>query len=476
MAEVEAGPGAAADGMTSPAADALALPPADAMTSPAADAAEETGARPTERLPVAQLLQITLYWLGIAALQGGLGIAVQKRLPAMVPPGETGIYIAIQGLVILWVNILVQPTVGMLSDYTVSRWGRRKPYIAIGATLDVLFVIGFAFSNSYVSLVAFLALLQFSSNFAQGPFQGYVPDLVPEEQVGLASALLGAMQTVGFVIGGAVVTLTLLFGGDQPDYTIPTILVGLIEFATAMGTIRWVREGGRPRDRRGRSWLQIARSAWAVDILRERSFVALVLSRLMFFAGVNAFLGFWVIFLDRTMTLTNAEQGTLYPVTQLVIALLTAVATIPAARISDRVGRKPVIYVASGIGAAGLAVMALSPSFWVFLVGAAIVACASGTFLAVDWALMTDIIPKAASGRYMGISNIAVAAAGALAAAVVGPVMDAVGGPQQSADGPRAAYLAAVVFFILAAWFLRRVDPRPRTSLGPQPVPYPAQS
>ena len=63
--------------------------------------------------------------------------------------------------------------------------------------LDVVFLIGLATSQTFVALVAFVILLQFSSNFAQGPFQGYVPDLVPPQQVGLASALVGAMQTVG---------------------------------------------------------------------------------------------------------------------------------------------------------------------------------------------------------------------------------------------------------------------------------------
>ncbi|HEY5629350.1 MAG TPA: MFS transporter, partial [Candidatus Limnocylindrales bacterium] len=371
---------------------------------------DQEAARPTAFLPLRQLLQISLYWLGISAIQGGVAIAVQKRVPDMVPAGEAGTLLAIQGFFILWVNILVQPTVGMISDYTKSRWGRRKPYIAIGATLDVVFITGFALSNSFLSLVAFLALLQFSSNFAQGPFQGYVPDLVPDKQVGTASALLGAMQTVGYIVGGVVVSLALLTGGDHPDYTIPTIAVGIIEFATAMGTLRWVREGGQPRDRRGRSWFQVGKSAWATDILRERSFVFLVLSRLMFFAGVNALLAWFVIFLDRTMHLPIPDQGVLYPLTQVVVALVTALATIPSARISDRVGRKPVIYVACLVGGFGLLVMAVSPNFWVFLVGAAILGSASGTFLAVDWALMTDIIPKAASGRYMGISNIAVAA------------------------------------------------------------------
>src|SRR5665811_2056007 len=130
---------------------------------------DEDAERPTERLPLRQLVQISLYWLGINAIMGGIGIAIQERVPGMVPAGEKGMFLALQGYLILGVNIVVQPTIGMISDYTQSRWGRRKPYIAIGATLDVVFIIGLATSSTYVALVAFLFLLQFSSNFAQGP-------------------------------------------------------------------------------------------------------------------------------------------------------------------------------------------------------------------------------------------------------------------------------------------------------------------
>jgi MFS family permease len=426
---------------------------------------DEDAARPIEALPLRQLLQISLYWLGINAIMGGINIAVVERVSVMFP-ADKGFYLALQGFVILWVNILVQPTVGMISDYTRSRWGRRKPYIAIGATLDVLFVIGLATANSYVVLVAFLFLLQFSSNFAQGPFQGYVPDLVPEKQVGLASAMVGAMQTVGFIVGGIVVSVAYILpkGPDgHSDFTIPTIAVAVIEFATAVGTVLWVREGGAPRDRRGRTWFEVARSAWALDILGERSFVFLVLSRLMFFAGINALLNWFLVFFNQTLHIPDSDKALLVPVTNIAVALVTVAATFPSARISDRIGRKPVIYASCGVGAVGLLVIALAPGYPVFLLGAMIIGLASGTFLAVDWALMTSIIPKAASGRYMGISNIAVAAAGTLAGWVVGPLVDIVGQHElQLPEGPRAGELAAVAFFVLAAVFLRYVDPRPR--------------
>ena len=41
----------------------------------------------------------------------------------------------------------------------------------------------------------------FSTNVARGPFQGYVPDLVSDKQVGLASAMVGLMQILGNVVG-----------------------------------------------------------------------------------------------------------------------------------------------------------------------------------------------------------------------------------------------------------------------------------
>ena len=436
------------------AVDAVAAAPATPVEG------DDLGARPTERLPLRQLFQLSVYWLGINSIWGGVGVFTQERIPDLVPVGQGGSYLALTGWLILPVVLAVQPTVGAISDYTISRWGRRKPYIAIGATLDVVFLIGLATSQTYLSVLAFLALLQFSSNFAQGPFQGYVPDLVPAEQVGLASALIGAMQTIGFVLGNGIVAYAAVTG----DYTIPLIVIGLVELATAVGTLVWVREGTAAKPRNGRSWISIARSAWGLDILRERSFVFLVLSRLMFIAGINVLLGFYVLFVTRVFGFNDDQKALWITVIGAVVAVFTAMATIPSGILSNRVGRKPLIYLAAAVGSVGLGVAALAPSPEVLLIGATLIGIGSGTFLAVDWALMTDIIPKASSGRFMGISNLAVGLAGPVAALVAGPIIDIVGGRAETGDGPRAAFLAGIAFFIGAAVFLRPVDPRPRES------------
>ena len=144
------------------------------------------------------------------------------------------------------------------------------------------------------------------------------------------------------------------------------------------------------------------------------------------------------------------------------VALGTVSSVVPAARISDRVGRKRVIWASCAVSAVGLAIVAGAPSLPFAFLGALLYGVSAGMFLAVDWALMTDIIPKASSGRYMGLSNVATASAGVLAIAVGGTLMDLVGGPGLDPSGPRAALWMAVGLIGLGALLLIPVDERRR--------------
>jgi MFS family permease len=433
------------------------------MHDPGGPASSDIGAdgRPTVLLPLSQLFQISIYWFGINAIWGALdGVILQERVPDLVDPGTGGSALAILKVLAVLMAIVIQPTVGTISDYTMSRWGRRKPYIAIGATLDVVFLLGIAYSQTFIAVIAFVVLLQFSSNFAQGPFQGYIPDLVGARQVALASALVGIMSVLGVVGGQAIASLG--YRSDPPDFTVPLIAVGVVEFLTMVGTVLWVREGRQARDREGRSWASVAAEAWGTDILRERSFVWLVASRLFFLMGVAIIYNLNVLYLERSLGLSDSDKGFWVPVTSLIIGLAIIVTSLPAAKLSDRIGRKAVIYGACVLGAAGMSILGIAPSVPVAEAGILCVAIGAGAFLAVDWALMTDIIPKASSGRYMGMSNVATASAGAFALVIGGPIIDVVGGPEETGAGPRAAITVGILFFVIAAALLRPVDQRRR--------------
>jgi MFS family permease len=356
------------------------------------------------------------------------------------------------------VALLVQPTVGSLSDYTITRWGRRKPYILVGSLFDVVFLVGIAASNSLAAIALFVVFLQFSSNVAQGPFQGYVPDLVPPHQVGLASSLVGLMQVMGQVAGftiGSIAAVT-------HNYFLATISLGALELTTMLGVVFRVNDGNVTKSRNGRSWLSVAREAWGTDVLRERSFLWLVGSRLLFLMGGAMLAALGPFYLHRTFGLDETQSGTTFIVVVGLVLIANISAVVPAGRLSDRVGRKRLLYTSFVLATAGMTLVTFAPALPVAFVGVFLFGLASGTFLAVDWALMTDIIPKASSGRYMGISNVATASASIFALALGGTLMDAVDQTVGGGAGPRAAYALAVLFFIVGGLLLRPVDERYR--------------
>ncbi|MCI0584571.1 MAG: MFS transporter [Chloroflexi bacterium] len=435
--------------------------------APAAD----PGDRPTEALPTSQLVRLSLYWLGLSSIFIGLTQILSGRIQydeasGLFSPGSEGQTLFLLNVAGALIAALVQPTVGSISDYTMTRWGRRKPYIFIGSLLDIVFLLGIASSNTVLAVAAFMVLLQVSANFAQGPFQGYVPDLVPPKQVGLASALVGLFQVLGNVLGfgiGAAAVAT-------NNFALGTMALGALEVVTMISVVWRVNEGKAARARDGRSWVAIGREAWGLDILAQRSFLWLVGSRWFVLMGANMLVNFALFYLAQTFALKQAETGLPNIALLGATVLGNVVAVIPAARVSDRIGRKPVIYAACAVGGLGMAIVAAAPVIPVAIAGAALFGAGSGMFLAVDWALMTDIIPKASSGRYMGISNVATATAGIFAVMTGGLLMDAMNAAMGYGSGPRFALALAVIYYVFGALLLKPVV-EPRRTASPTPRP-----
>ena len=267
------------------------------------------------------------------------------------------------------------PIAGSLSDYTTSRFGRRKGYIIAGATVDLVFIGGLSLiamaqpegwdgaalgSAPLLLTYALLFLgLQLSSNIAQGPYQGLVPDLVAEPQVGIASGLVGVMRTVGVVTGFVIMAL----GAANELWGAAFLLVGVVEIVLAILTFVFVDDGPPGQPRAGRSWTSIALSTWGLDLLRERSFLRMTLVRLLFLMGTGTFINISLLYVERVFAITDAGERTLLWLAAAGAGLAgTVLAAIPAARISDRTGRKPVVWAAALLAACGIGVLALAPS------------------------------------------------------------------------------------------------------------------
>jgi MFS family permease len=444
-------------------------------THTAADDRDEFG-RPKQALAVGQLLAVTAYWLAITVLWGAFTFSVIPRL--VESPGVLGSSThPLAGLAIglittagVLIAILVQPTMGAISDHTRSRLGRRKPYIIIGTFLDLLFLAfaAWAFWNeSYWAFVAAVALLQFSSNFAQGPYQGYIPDLVPGRQVGVASGLLGAANIAGNLLGPglAILFVAVLPGAlGFPEITLGLFAaIGLVELITMLITVFFVPD--RPAPPTTKTLRQRALGAWGTDLLAQRDYVWLLISRLFVLTALVSLQAFAVFFLENAHGMAPDEAQTAQFPLILTVAAAALLSAVPGGWISSRIGRKPVLYVAIALGIVGAAIIAIAPAYWMVVVAALPIGICSGVFLGVDWALMTDIIPKAESGRYMGISNIAVAGAGPIASTIGGVLVFAA---STAALGPELAYRSIFVLMaielVLGALALRHVTEPARTS------------
>jgi MFS family permease len=442
------------------------LEPPSAPT--AADDRDEFG-RPKTPLSWWHLLAVTAYWLAITVLWGAFTFSVIPRLvesPGVLGDSShplAGLAIGLITTAGVLIAILVQPTMGSISDNTRSRLGRRKPYILIGTALDLVFLAfaAWAFWNqNYWAFVGAVALLQFSSNFAQGPYQGYIPDLVPGRQVGVASGMLGAANIAGNLLGPglAILFVAVLPGAlGFPEITLGLfVAIALVEVITMLITVAFVPD--RPAPPTDKTLRQRALGAWGTDLLAHHDYVWLLISRALVLTALVSLQAFAVFFLENAHAMDpDSAQSSQFPII-LTVAVAALLSAVPGGWISSRVGRKPVLYVAIGLGVLGAVMIALGPEYWMVIAAAVPIGICSGVFLGVDWALMTDIIPKAESGRYMGISNIAVASAGPIASTVGGLV---VFGASLLAFGPDVAYRAIFVVMALeltlGAWALRRV-------------------
>jgi MFS family permease len=445
-------------------------------------ASQDAGRRPATLLPWPQLGLISVYWFGINAVWGAYEGFGQKQLELIVGKASWGSVSGPLELLGAIVAVLTVPTIGTVSDYTTSRFGRRKGYIITGAFFDLVFIGGLSLiamaqpagwdgeplaSTGTLVLYGLLFLgLQFSSNWAQGPYQGLVPDLVSERQVGTASGLVGVMRTVGLVAGFGIMAVGARFEAWGAAFA----SVGVLEFALAALTFRFVADGppGIPRD--GRSWTSISLAAWDPGILRERAFVRMTLVRFFFLMGAGTFINICLLYLERVFGVVDPDERSLLWMTALGLGLLgTIVAALVGARVSDRTGRKPVIWAAAAIASAGIALLAAAPSIPVALLGSFLLGAGSGAYVAVDWALMTEIIPLAASGRYMGIANIANSIATPVGLAIAGPIMDAFYRAGDVAMGPRVAVATGIVALAVASLILVGVHP-PRDPRDAEPI------
>lgn len=469
-------------------------------------------------------ITINIYWLGLTTLsQTVTPLVFPLLVQRFVGEAGKGTFFGTLRLWTLMVALLVQALMGMLSDRSSLRWGRRRPFIFVGTLADLVFIAAIGLSASlegmtgYWFLFAMAILLSAASNTAHGAVQGLIPDLVPEEQRGRFSGVkavfeipipviivaftVGPLIAAGNMWGGILVTMgiltlamlvTMLVREEPLQESLPLnwapflrlLLMTALFTAISLGMREVVKNVGRLTEGVGSAaglvvimgavglvgmaiavtlgvWASVRISIGNKAARANPSFTWWVVNRLAFFVGTTNLSGFAVYFLQGR--LGYAEEQAAGPASQLmmVVGVLILVSALPSGWLSDRFGHKRLVAISGVVAALGTLILLLSPSLTPIYIGGCLIGLATGLFFTANWALGTGLVPKEEAGRYLGISNLAGAGAGAVGAYIGGPIADyfTVRVPDQPGLGYVVLFAIYGLLFLLSVIALRKVRP-----------------
>jgi len=369
-------------------------------------------------------VKITVFGFALTALWSSLHtIVLPLRLLDFVPEALKNTYLGWLTFAGLVLAMLVQPVIGARSDRSGFKWGHRKPYILVGAVATLLLLPGIGLWSSYALIFVFYCLLQVATNTAQGPYQGFIPDLVPTNKRGRASGVKSLLEVLG---GAALVLLSGSFmdrysPGDQAYWLWLTLgVLGAVLLVATLVTLLAVRE--RPGTSAHRTPLlpDLVRS-FRINVKQEPDFVWFLVSRGMMAIPGVALQTFGQYYLRDVIGVANPASAVANLMVAVIVGLVVTVYL--TGRLSDRVGRRPIVVASGLLGAVGIMLLYFSPDLTMVLASGAVIGLANGALLSAAWALAADLAPRDAGARYLGLTNLALAAGSALAR-LIGPVID----------------------------------------------------
>ncbi|MCX6037578.1 MAG: MFS transporter, partial [Chloroflexi bacterium] len=338
------------------------------------------------------------------------------------------------------------------------------------------------------ALLIAVLLIQFSSNISHGPLQGLIPDLVPEDQRGRASAIKAIMEllplilvglTIARIVGAGhldwaifatgisllIVTLiTIIFVKETPLQEKPTTpfwppivrvlgMLGGIVIGAVAGLLGGVLVGGLV----GLITLIFAEKAMALSVgvgvggavamivavvtgvwagalgtlgkeaRQQSSFVWWIVNRLMFLAAATSIQGSIYYFVMYAFKLSNEAASNMTGSLTTIIGIFIVLTALASGWISDRIGRTRLVALSGIVAAMGNVLLLITiwvPNLAIVYIAGTIIGLATGLFMTANWALGTDLVPAGEAGRYLGISNLAGAGSGIIGAGIGGLVAD----------------------------------------------------
>ena len=476
-------------------------------------AVQPISAVPTARLSFGRLAAINAFWFGG-------GAHWQPIYISLIPVGATliagpnadlliGRVTAAGGIFALLTPILV----GWLSDRTVSRWGRRRPWMVAGTVLNIIGLGLLALSASQLTFVLAYLVVQLSNNAAGAAYTGVIPDVVRAEDRGRASGLLGTMNQLGTVVGVGLVGVTFkVYGDTRAGLLAGYGVVAIILVITLLITVVAVKEpriakSPSPLAGEGRGWgvaaiicaaaflvglialfaillaplgsllwpvVAVFIAAGIVTVLAARRLPALMAffqafrsndffwtfaTRALVTLGIFSILPFMELYFRDVVRTKDAGAASAFWLLAVIAGAI--IPSMVGGMLSDRTGRRKLfVYISSAMQAVVVSVLlfGLVRSLTVLYVLGILYGIGYGAYYAVDWALACDVLPnrEEAAGRDMALWHVSFTLPQVLAPAILAGFLHFLNEPGHQLLGLSSGHDLGFrfIFGSAALWFI----------------------
>ena len=318
--------------------------------------------------------------------------------------------------------IFGNPFFGKMSDRTSSRLGMRRPWMVIGLVGGSLGILVVALAPNIPVVLVGWCIAQLFFNALLAAMVAVLPDQVPVGQRGLVSGVLGVCMPIASVSGTFLVKL---FTGNQlAMFLVPCAIGGffILLFAVTLNDRRLAKA-----DKPAWSLREIA-STFYVNPRKSPDFAWAFASRFMFVLAYAFLITYQAYYLLEKIGSAEADVPQQIFLGTLVQSAVLVAASLIGGRLSDRTGRRKIfVFTASIVYGLALFVIAIASDFNGFLVGMAISGLGFGMYVAVDLALVVDVLPDPDNAaKDLGVFNIAGALPFSIAPAIA-PAILAIG-------------------------------------------------
>jgi maltose/moltooligosaccharide transporter len=400
------------------------------------------GAVDKPRLSFWQMFNMSFGFLGI---QFGWGLQLANMSAVYEKLGAAPEEVPILWLAAPMTGLLVQPIVGILSDNTWGRLGRRRPYFLVGAILASLALFVMPTSTTLWMAAALLWILDASINVSMEPFRAFVADNLPDEQRTTGFVMQSFFIGVGASLANAL-PLTLRFLGVSGETAsgIPLTVkysfqIGALVFlAAVIWTVLTTREYP-PEDleawRRAKEERKGKAAAMFVDIgraIRKMPVTMRQLAVVQTFTWLGLFC-MWLFFVPATarhvfgavdpaseLYTRGIEWGGFVMAFYSITCFLVAFSLPTLARATSR---KLVHAIALVIGGLGLLSVSLIQDQYLLIVTMVAVGVAWASILSMPYAILSGALPPERMGVYMGLFNAFIVIPEIIAAVAFGPLI-----------------------------------------------------